>query len=97
ADRLAAAAAWARGDLQGALKRSNGVQLCLMGDLPSTGVQSFEVRQAAVYIASLDKAFEQKGQTVALVEFDPLLLEAGGVLDHYRALGFQITTSDGTE
>ncbi|MDB5440864.1 MAG: hypothetical protein JWM33_3291 [Caulobacteraceae bacterium] len=97
AERLAAAAAWARGDLPNALKRSNSVQLCLMGDLPSTGMQSFEVRQAATYIASLDKAFEQKGQTVALVEFDPLLLEAGGVLDHYRKLGFQITTSDGME
>ncbi|MDB5437612.1 MAG: hypothetical protein JWM33_39 [Caulobacteraceae bacterium] len=34
---------------------------------------------------------------MALVEFDPLLLENGGVLDHYRALGYEITTSDGME
>ncbi|MDB5439458.1 MAG: hypothetical protein JWM33_1885, partial [Caulobacteraceae bacterium] len=97
AARLAAVDAWARGDLEHALKRSNGVQLCLMGDLPSTSARDFELRQARLYIEQLDRAFETKGESVALVEFDPLLLETGGVLDHYRALGFSITTGDGME
>ncbi|MDB5437611.1 MAG: hypothetical protein JWM33_38 [Caulobacteraceae bacterium] len=40
--RLAALEAWARGDVDHALKRSNSVQLCLMGDQPSTDAASFE-------------------------------------------------------
>ncbi|MDB5437614.1 MAG: TraB/GumN family protein [Caulobacteraceae bacterium] len=95
--RQAGMEAWARGDLANALKRSNNIQLCLMGDLPSTNAEAFVTRQATLYVQSLDHAFEAPGQTVALVEFDPLLLKAGGVLDHYRALGYEITVSDGAE
>ncbi|MDB5437635.1 MAG: GumN family protein [Caulobacteraceae bacterium] len=95
--RRAAMEAWARGDLQNALRRSNNVQLCLLGDQPSTGVAEFERDQAQLYLTQLDAAFTEKGETVALVEFDPLLLESGGVLDHYRRLGFEITMGNGLE
>ncbi|MDB5438174.1 MAG: hypothetical protein JWM33_601, partial [Caulobacteraceae bacterium] len=95
--RLAAQQAWANGDLDHALRRTGDVHYCLMGDEKSTSAQYYLKNAAYRYYSRLDKAFDAPGQTIALVELDPLLLADGGVLDHYRRLGFQITTSDGME
>ncbi|MDB5440834.1 MAG: polysaccharide biosynthesis protein GumN [Caulobacteraceae bacterium] len=95
--RMAAQQAWADGDLDHALRRTGTVQYCLMGGEATTGVRDYLKNAAYRYYTSLDKAFDRPGQTVALVEFDPLLLDDGGVLDHFRRLGYDITISDGME
>ncbi|MDB5441537.1 MAG: TraB/GumN family protein [Caulobacteraceae bacterium] len=97
ARRTAAQQAWANGDLENALRRTGSVHYCLMGDQKSTSAQDYLKNAAYRYITSLDQAFQGPGQTVGVVELDPLLMEDGGVLDHYRRLGYAITTSDGME
>ncbi|MDB5438611.1 MAG: TraB/GumN family protein [Caulobacteraceae bacterium] len=87
--RVAAMEAWASGDVPNALKRSGDIQLCLMVDQPSFDVASFWLKQATAYQAHLDTAFDAPGETVAIVEFDPLLVP-GGILDHYRRLGYEV-------
>ncbi|MDB5438296.1 MAG: TraB/GumN family protein [Caulobacteraceae bacterium] len=97
ARRMAGLQAWAAGDLDHALRRTGTVHYCLMGEEASASAQDYLKSAAYRYYSRTDKAFDKPGQTVAVIELDPLLLEDGGVLDHYRRLGFQITTSDGLE
>ncbi|MDB5437887.1 MAG: TraB/GumN family protein, partial [Caulobacteraceae bacterium] len=95
--RQAAQEAWARGDVEHALKRAGPIQLCLMGDQPSSDPAAFLQSRAFTYEDSLDQAFgSDLKQTVALVEFDPLLMP-GGILDHYRQLGYDIVQTDGID
>ncbi|MDB5438612.1 MAG: hypothetical protein JWM33_1039 [Caulobacteraceae bacterium] len=88
-ERQAGMEAWATGDVDHAIKRSGVAQLCLFGRSPSSDAAAFWDRQAYTYMTYLDQAFDKPGFRVALVEFDPLLM-AGGVLDHYRQLGYAV-------
>ncbi|MDB5439423.1 MAG: hypothetical protein JWM33_1850 [Caulobacteraceae bacterium] len=88
-------AAWARGDLDHALKRGSDLIPCLHGQEPSTDASALYERGAFLYYNVTDGAFGQPGrQSVAVVALDPLLADHG-VLAHYRQLGYQISLSDG--
>ncbi|MDB5438145.1 MAG: hypothetical protein JWM33_572 [Caulobacteraceae bacterium] len=92
--RVAATEAWARGDLEHALKRSSDLSLCLMGNLKSTNPQANFERAAYTYYTALDDAFEKGGTSVTVLPFDPLLAD-GGILAHYSQLGYEIRITDG--
>ncbi|MDB5439421.1 MAG: hypothetical protein JWM33_1848 [Caulobacteraceae bacterium] len=88
-------AAWAKGDLDGALKRGSDLRPCLFGQQASTDAVATYQRIAHLYVTAADGAFGKPGQqSVALVAFDPLMVDEG-VLAHYRQLGYQISLSDG--
>lgn len=88
-------AAWARGDIDHALKRGSDLIPCLHGQEPSTDASALYQRSAFVYYDAMDNAFGEPGrQSVAIVALDPLLADHG-VLAHYRQLGYSVSLSDG--
>ncbi|MDB5437613.1 MAG: hypothetical protein JWM33_40 [Caulobacteraceae bacterium] len=81
--------AWAVGDLDHALLRMNVLNTCPFGEV-SRRFWSALVNQ---YMQLIDRNTRQGGITVAVVEFDPLLLK-NGVLSRLKAEGFKIATPE---
>jgi hypothetical protein len=78
--------AWARGDVSHALKHYDPQTACSLG--PAGG--AFWGGLVSSYADALKAGLAKPGETVAIVEFDPLLT-GGGVLDQLRDAGFTIT------
>ncbi|MDB5439424.1 MAG: hypothetical protein JWM33_1851, partial [Caulobacteraceae bacterium] len=81
---------WARGDVEHALKRADPMNACPYGQVAA----DFWSRLVGANLAAVRKALAQPGETVALVEFDPLLAR-GGLLDQLRAAGFTVVSPEG--
>ncbi|HEY1749886.1 MAG TPA: TraB/GumN family protein [Caulobacteraceae bacterium] len=83
----AAADAWARGDVAGALTAERGFERCAAA-LPNGAdlVRQSEADQTH----ALEGALKTPGETVAVVDLRPLLAK-GGVLDQLRAAGYQVS------
>ncbi|MDB5437615.1 MAG: hypothetical protein JWM33_42 [Caulobacteraceae bacterium] len=78
--------AWAIGDLDNALPRMNVLNSCPFGEVG----RRFWSALVSQYMQLIDRNTRQGGVTVAVVEFDPLLLK-NGVLDRLKAEGFKVT------
>lgn len=85
---LAAAKAWADGDVRGALGNERSYERCI-GLVP--GAQAFDARTKADQAADIEAALKRPGHAIAVVWLRPLLAE-GGVLDQLRAKGFTVKT-----
>jgi uncharacterized protein YbaP (TraB family) len=85
---LAAARAWAEGDVRGALDNERTYERCI-ALVP--GAQAFDARTKADQAAQIAAALKQPGHAIALVPLRPLLSQ-GGVLDRLHAQGFEIKT-----
>ncbi|HLZ75346.1 TraB/GumN family protein [Phenylobacterium sp.] len=83
-----AAAAWAKGDVPGALANERTYERCI-ALVP--GAQAFDARTKADQVAQIEQALKKPGHAVAVVPLRPLLAQ-GGVLDQLRAKGFTVTT-----
>lgn len=89
ADRTrTSAAAWAVGDVAGALRAERGFERCVAA-LPNGAdlVRRTEADQAA----AIARALKAPGTAIAVVELRPLLAD-GGVLDRLRAEGYAVAT-----
>ena len=84
----AAAKAWAKGDVRGAIAGPRNFQRC-MRSLP--GMTDMEQRATADEISALTEALKTPGHAVALFSMRGLVAH-GGVLDQLRARGFRIST-----
>ncbi|MEO8112740.1 MAG: TraB/GumN family protein [Phenylobacterium sp.] len=85
---LAAAKAWAEGDVRGALANERTYERCI-ALVP--GAQAFDTRVKADQVAAITQALARPGHAIAVVQLRPLLAE-GGVLDQLRAKGFTVKT-----
>jgi uncharacterized protein YbaP (TraB family) len=85
---LAAARAWAQGDVRGALANERTYERCI-AVVP--GAQAFDARVKADQVAAIEQALRKPGHAIAVVPLRPLLAQ-GGVLDQLRAKGFNVTT-----
>uniref|UniRef100_UPI00286C0CAE TraB/GumN family protein n=1 Tax=Phenylobacterium sp. TaxID=1871053 RepID=UPI00286C0CAE len=83
-----AGAAWADGDVRGALNQERGYDRCLAA-LP--GALNLDARFKAEQVAAIERALAKPGHAVAVVQLRPLLSQ-GGVLDRLRAKGFTVKT-----
>jgi hypothetical protein len=83
-----AAAAWAAGDVDGALGAERGYERCLAA-LPDGA--SLVRRTTGDETAAIARALRSGGEAVAVVELRTLLAH-GGVLDGLRAQGFEVAT-----
>jgi uncharacterized protein YbaP (TraB family) len=83
-----AGAAWAEGDVPNALNQERSYERCL-ARLP--GALNLDARFKADQAAAIEKALQQPGHSVAVVQLRPLLSQ-GGVLDRLRAKGYVIKT-----
>lgn len=90
AGTLAAARAWAAGDVRGALAAERSYERC-MAQVP--GARAFDDRVKTDQAAAIARALKTPGHAIAVVQLRPLLSQ-GGVLDRLRAQGFTITTPD---
>mgnify|MGYP001546201240 CR=1 FL=1 len=84
----AAARAWARGDVRGALANERTYERCI-ALVP--GAQAFDARVKADQVADIERALKTPGHAIAVVPLRPLLAQ-GGVLDQLRAKGYAVTT-----
>ena len=84
----AAAKAWAKGDVRGAIAGPRNFQRC-MRSLP--GMTDMEQRATADEISALAEALKTPGHAVALFSMRGLVAQ-GGVLDQLRAKGFTVRT-----
>ncbi|WP_374574070.1 TraB/GumN family protein [Phenylobacterium sp.] len=87
---LAAARAWAAGDVRGALSSERSYERCL-AQVP--GARAFDDKIKADQAAAIIQALKTPGHAIAVVQLRPLLSQ-GGVLDRLRAKGFTIETPD---
>ena len=85
---LAAARAWAEGDVRGALANERTYERCI-ALVP--GAEAFDARVKADQTAAIEKALATPGHAIAVVQLRPLLAQ-GGVLDRLRQQGFTVTT-----
>ena len=83
-----AAAAWARGDVRGAISGPRNFQRCMLS-LP--GMADLERRGTQAEIDALAAAMNTPGHAVALFPIRGLVAQ-GGVLDQMRARGFTVST-----
>ncbi|MBL8773033.1 MAG: TraB/GumN family protein [Phenylobacterium sp.] len=85
---LAAARAWAEGDVAGALNNERTYERCLSA---VAGGRSYDERTKADTAAAITNALKQPGHAIVLVQLRPLLAQ-GGVLDRLRAAGHTVKT-----
>jgi uncharacterized protein YbaP (TraB family) len=85
---LAAAKAWASGDVRGALGNERTLERCF-AVVP--GAATFDARNKADLAAAIERALKTPGHAIAVAPLRPLLAQ-GGVLDQLRAKGFTVTT-----
>jgi len=85
---LAAARAWADGDVRAALEAERTYEMCLAG---APGAAAFDARTKSDQAAAIARALARPGHAVAVVQLRPLLSQ-GGVLDRLRAQGFEVKT-----
>ena len=85
---LAAARAWAEGDVRAALDNERTYERCLA---VITGGRSYDARTKADTAAAIATALKTPGHAIALVPLRPLLAQ-NGVLERLRALEFTVTT-----
>ncbi len=85
---LAAARAWAIGDVRGALDNERTYERCLA---TISGGRSYDERTKADEAAAIAGALKTPGHAIALVPLRPLLAQ-NGVLDRLRAQGFTVKT-----
>ena len=85
---LAAAKAWAEGDVRGALENERTYERCLA---MVSGGRAYDERMKADTAAQIVKALQQPGHAIVLVQLRPLLAQ-GGVLDRLRGQGLTVKT-----
>jgi hypothetical protein len=85
---LAAARAWAGGDVRGALGNERTYERCI-AVVP--GATAFDAQVKGDQVAAIEQALKKPGHAIAVVPLRPLLAQ-GGVLDQLRAKGFTVTT-----
>lgn len=85
---LAAARAWAAGDVEGALQNERTYERCLA---VITGGRSYDERTKADTAAAIVGALKTPGHAIVLVPLRPLLAQ-NGVLERLRAQGFVVKT-----
>jgi len=85
---LAAARAWASGDVPGALENERTYERCLA---MTDGGRAYDERMKADEAAAILKALQTPGHAIVLVPLRPLLAQ-GGVLDRLRAQGLTVKT-----
>lgn len=85
---LAAARAWAAGDVEGALQNERTYERCLA---TISGGRSYDERTKADTAGAIATALRQPGHAIALVPLRPLLAQ-NGVLERLRARGFTVKT-----
>jgi uncharacterized protein YbaP (TraB family) len=85
---LAAAKAWADGDVRGALGNERTYERCI-AQVP--GAEAFDARVKSDQVAAIEKALQTPGHAIAVVQLRPLLAQ-GGVLDRLRQQGFTVKT-----
>lgn len=85
---LAAARAWATGDVPGALGNERTYERCLAS---ISGGRAYDERTKADEAAAIVKALQTPGHAIVLVPLRPLLAQ-GGVLDRLRGQGFTVKT-----
>ena len=85
---LAAARAWADGDVEGALHNERTYERCLAS---ISGGRAYDERTKADEAAIIASALKQPGHAIVLVPLRPLLAQ-GGVLDRLRGQGFTVKT-----
>ncbi|WP_372782360.1 TraB/GumN family protein [Phenylobacterium sp.] len=85
---LAAARAWAQGDVRGALANERTYERCI-ASVP--GAQTFDAQVKADLVADIERALKTPGHAVAVVPLRPLLAQ-GGVLDQLRSKGYVVKT-----
>lgn len=83
-----AGAAWADGDVRGALNQERGYERCL-ASVP--GALNLDARFKTEQVAAIERALAKPGHAVAVVQLRPLLSQ-GGVLDRLRTKGFTVKT-----
>lgn len=87
---LAAARAWAVGDVEGALANERTYERCLA---VITGGRTYDERTKADTAAAIAGALKQPGHAIVLVPLRPLLAQ-NGVLERLRTQGFTVKTPD---
>lgn len=85
---LAAARAWAVGDVEGALQNERTYERCLAA---ITGGRTYDERTKADTVAAIAAVLKQPGHAIVLVQLRPLLAQ-NGVLERLRAQGFDVMT-----
>jgi len=85
---LAAARAWAVGDVEGALTNERTYERCLA---TISGGRSYDERTKADTAGAIAAALKQPGHAIVLVPLRPLLAQ-NGVLERLRAQGFTVKT-----
>jgi uncharacterized protein YbaP (TraB family) len=85
---LAAARAWAAGDVEGALQNERTYERCLA---VITGGRTYDERTKADTAAAIAGALRTPGHAIVLVPLRPLLAQ-NGVLERLRAQGFTVKT-----
>jgi uncharacterized protein YbaP (TraB family) len=85
---LAAAKAWAEGDVAGALGNERTYERCLA---VISGGRTYDERMKADEAAAIMGALKTPGHAIVLVPLRPLLAQ-GGVLDRLRAQGLDVKT-----
>jgi len=85
---LAAAKAWADGDVPAALENERTYERCI-ALVP--GAAAFDARAKADEAAMIEQALKVPGHAIAVVQLRPLLSQ-GGVLDRLRSAGFTVKT-----
>jgi uncharacterized protein YbaP (TraB family) len=85
---LAAARAWAEGDVEGALTNERTYERCLA---VISGGRTYDEKTKADEAAAIANALKQPGHAIALVPLRPLLAQ-NGVLERLRAQGFTVKT-----
>ena len=85
---LAAAKAWADGDVPAALENERTYERCI-ALVP--GAAAFDARAKIDEVAEIEQALKTPGHAIAVVQLRPLLSQ-GGVLDRLRGAGFTVKT-----
>ena len=85
---LAAARAWAEGDVRGALDNERTYERCLA---MTSGGRAYDERTKADTAAAIATALKAPGHAIVLVPLRPLLAQ-NGVLDRLRTQGFTVKT-----
>lgn len=85
---LAAARAWAEGDVAGALQNERTYERCLAA---VTGGRTYDERTKTDEAAAIASALKTPGHAIVLVPLRPLLAQ-NGVLERLRAQGFTVKT-----
>jgi len=85
---LAAARAWAAGDVDGALQNERTYERCLAA---VSGGRSYDEKMKSDEAAAIAAALKTPGHAIALVPLRPLLAQ-NGVLERLKAQGFTVKT-----